>query len=65
MVIYEQYENRRRKCVKNRIFYKICRVITIILAVLIIFFSADFILSEITDKWAYEDCKNRGCQPIG
>ena len=44
---------------KNRIFYKICRVITIILAVLIIFFSADFILSEIADKWAYEDCKNR------
>lgn len=40
---------------KNRIFYKICRVITVILAVLIVFFSADFVLSEITDKWAYED----------
>ena len=40
---------------KNRIFYKICRVITVVLAVLIVFFSADFILSEITDKKAYED----------
>ena len=40
---------------KNRIFYKICRVITVILAVLIVFFSTDFVLSEITDKWAYED----------
>ncbi len=40
---------------KNRIFYKICRVITVILAVLIVFFSTDFILSEITDKLAYED----------
>ena len=44
---------------KNRIFYKICRVITVILAVLIVFFSADFILSEITDKWAYKDSENR------
>ena len=40
---------------KNRIFYKICRVITVVLAVLIVFFSTDFVLSEITDKWAYED----------
>ena len=40
---------------KNRIFYKICRVITVILAALIVFFSTDFVLSEITDKWAYED----------
>ena len=44
---------------KNRGFYKICRVITIILAVLIIFFSTDFILSEIADKWAYEDSGSR------
>lgn len=42
---------------KNRIFYKICRVITVILAVLIVFFSTDFILSEITDKRAYEDAQ--------
>ncbi len=40
---------------KNRIFYKICRVVTIVLAVLIVFFSTDFLLSEITDKWAYKD----------
>ena len=40
---------------KNKSFYKICRIITIILAVVIVFFSTDFILSEITDKWAYED----------
>lgn len=40
---------------KKRIFYKICRVITVVLAVLIVFLSADFILSEITDKWAYKD----------
>ena len=40
---------------KNRIFYKICRVITVVLAVLIVFFSTDFVLSEITDKLAYED----------
>ncbi len=44
---------------KNRIFYKICRVITVILAVLIVFFSTDFVLSEITDKWAYKDSENR------
>lgn len=49
--------NNRRNFVKNRIFYKICRVITVVLAVLIVFFSVDFILSEITDKWAYEDAK--------
>ena len=42
---------------KNRIFYKICRVITVVLAVLIVFYSADFILSEITDKWAYMDAQ--------
>jgi hypothetical protein len=41
--------------VKNRIFYKICRVITTVLAVLIVFSSTDFVLSEITDKLAYED----------
>ena len=42
---------------KNRTFYKICRVITVVLAVLIVFYSADFILSEITDKWAYMDAQ--------
>ena len=42
---------------KNRIFYKICRVITVVLAVLIVFYSADFILSEITDKRAYMDAQ--------
>ncbi len=40
---------------KNRNFYKISRVISVVLAVLIVFFSVDFILSEITDKRAYED----------
>ena len=34
---------------------KLCRVIMVILGALIVFFSADFILSEITDIWAYED----------
>jgi hypothetical protein len=27
--------------------------------VLIVFFSTDFVLSEITDKWAYKDSENR------
>lgn len=40
---------------KNKVFYKICKVITVILAVVILFFSTDFVLSEITDKWAYDD----------
>ncbi len=40
---------------KNKRINKLCRVITIILGALIVFFSADFILSEITDIWAYED----------
>lgn len=40
---------------KNKRINKMCRVITIILGALIVFFSADFILSEITDIWAYED----------
>lgn len=40
---------------KNRNFYKISRIISVVLAVLIVFFSMDFILSEITDKRAYED----------
>lgn len=40
---------------KNKKINKLCRVIIVILGVLIVFFSADFILSEITDIWAYED----------
>lgn len=40
---------------KNSKINKLCRVIMVILAVLIVFFSTDFILSEITDIWAYED----------
>lgn len=39
----------------NKIINKMCRVITIILGVLIVFFSVDHISSEITDMWAYED----------
>lgn len=44
---------------KNKRANKICRVIMVILAVLICFFTTDFILSEITDKWAYEDSDDR------
>ena len=40
---------------KNEKINKLCRVIMVILGALIVFFSADFILSEITDMWAYED----------
>lgn len=40
---------------KNKRLNKLCRVIMIILASLIVFFSIDFISSEITDMWAYED----------
>ncbi len=40
---------------KNKIINKLCRVIMVILGVLIVFFSADFISSEITDIWAYKD----------
>ena len=39
----------------NKIINKLCRVIMVILGVLIIFFTTDFILSEIADKRAYED----------
>lgn len=39
----------------NRKINKLCRVITVILGALIVFFSADYILSGITDMWAYED----------
>lgn len=40
---------------KNKRINKLCRAIMIILGVLIVFFSMDFVLSEMTDKWAYED----------
>lgn len=39
----------------NKKINKLCRVIMAILGALIVFFSADYILSEITDMWAYED----------
>lgn len=39
----------------NKKINKLCRVITVMLGALIVFFSADFILSEITDVWAYKD----------
>lgn len=39
----------------NKKINKLCRVVTIILGALIAFFTVDFILSEITDIWAYED----------
>jgi uncharacterized protein YycO len=45
--------------VKNKKINKLCHVIMVILGALIIFFSADFILSEITDVWAYKDSDNR------
>ena len=32
-------------------------MITVVLAVLIVFYSTDFVLSEITDKWAYMDAQ--------
>ena len=44
---------------KNKRINKLCRVIMVILAVLIVFFSTDYILSEITDIWAYKDSDNR------
>ncbi|MBQ8765448.1 MAG: hypothetical protein IJZ16_01465 [Clostridia bacterium] len=40
---------------KNKRINKLCRAIMAILGVLIVFFSTDYILSEITDIWAYKD----------
>jgi uncharacterized protein YycO len=44
---------------KSKKINKLFRVIMVTLGALIVFFSADFILSEITDMWAYKDSDNR------